>query len=411
MVSSIKKIGCWTICCIMILLASEELLFGQPIQNRRASGRKVIQLPAPSLMGSVSVEEAISRQQSVRGFADKPLSYVQMGQLAWAGLALAVKDVNNRGGNPLEMYFLTAEGLFIYQPGPHSLEQVSPVDLRKQLSTTAGQEAIAQAGCDIIIAGAMKKTPPKPGSKAMKFMPLAAGQAAENIRLQAAALGLGAVLVDEFEARDVERVCRLSGDTAPLLIVSVGFPAEQKSQDKPAMKPAGADKKAVLIVPAINFRDQELLLTQRILTESGIKVVLASSKTGLLKGMIGGTANSEITLDKVQFEDFNAVVFIGGMGAAEYYNNPSALEIARQAAATHKIIAAISTAPAILANAGVLKGVRATGFLSEREQMLKGGAKYTGTSLERDGLIITSSDFTAAAPFAMAIADAIRNTD
>jgi protease I len=392
---------------MLVLLVWGETMFGQPIQNRRASARKVIQLPSPNLMGSVSVEEAISRQQSVRGFTDKPLSYVQIGQLAWAGLALAVKDVNNRGGNPLEMYFLTAEGLFIYQPGPHSLEQVSPVDLRKQLSTTAGQEAIAQAGCDIIIAGAMKKTPPKPGSKAMKFMPLAAGQAAEKIRLQAAALGLGAVLVDEFEARDVERVCRLSADSAPLLIVSVGFPAEQKSQDGSAMKPAGAAGNAVLIVPSVNFRDEEFFGTRRILTEAGIKVVLASSKIGTLQGMSGGIANSEITLDKVQVEDFNAVVFIGGMGAAEYYNNPSALEIARRAAASHKVIAAISTAPAILANAGVLKGVRATGFLSERGQMLKGGAKYTGTSLERDGLIITSSDFSAVTSFARAVVAAI----
>jgi protease I len=391
---------------MLVLLVLGEALFGQPIQNRRASGRKVIQLPAPSLRGSVSVEEAISRQQSVRGFADKPLSYAQMGQLAWAGLALADIDVNNRRGNPLEMYFLTAEGLFSYQPGPHSLEQVSASDLRKQLSTTVGQEAIAQAGCDIII-GAMKKTPPKPGSKAMKFMPLAAGQAAENIQLQATALGLGAVLVDEFEARDVERVCRLSGDSAPLLIVSVGFPAEQKSQDGSAVKPAGAAGNAVLIVPSVNFRDEEFFGTRRILTEAGIKVVLASSKIGTLQGMSGGIANSEIVLDKVRVEDFNAVIFIGGTGAAEYYNNPSALEIARRAAASHKVIAAISTAPTILANAGVLKGVRATGFLSERGQMLKGGAKYTGTSLERDGLVITSSDFSAVTSFARAVAAAI----
>jgi putative intracellular protease/amidase len=55
----------------------------------------------------------------------------------------------------------------------------------------------------------------------------------------------------------------------------------------------------------------------------------------------------------------------------------------------------------------VLKGVRATGYLSERGQMLKGGAKYTGTSLERDGLIITSSDSSATTSFARAIVTAI----
>jgi protease I len=407
MTSSIRKIWYWTICGILILLVGGQTLSGQPQKSRRSGGLKTIQLPEPNLTGSVSVEEAISRQQKVRGLIDKPLSYSQMGQLAWAGMALANIDVNNRSGYPLEMYFLTAEGLSIYQPGQHSLEQVSTTDLRKQLSTSVGREVVAQAGCDIIIAAAMKKTPTKPGSKAMKFMPLEAGQAAENIRLQAAALGLGSVFVDEFETRNVERVCRLSPGIDPLLIVSVGFPAEQKSQEGPTVKPAGAEGSALLIVPSVNFWDQELFLTQRILTESGIKVVLASSKIGSLKGMIGGTANSDITLDKVHVEDFNAVVFIDGMGVADYYNNPSVLEIARQAAAAHRIIAAISKTPAILANAGVLKGVRATGYLSERGQMLKGGAKYTGTSLERDGLIITSSDFSATTSFARAIVTAI----
>jgi protease I len=411
MTGTIRKNWSWTICGIMILLVGGQMLPGQPQKSRRTGGLKMVQLPSPNLKGSVSVEEAISRQQPVLGFTDKPLSFAQIGQLAWAGQTLADNDVNERGGNLLELYILTAEGLFIYRPGQHLLEQVSPADLRKQLSTAAGREVIAQAGCDIIIAAAMKKTPPKPGSKAMKFMPLEAGQAAENIRLQSIAMGLGAVVVSEFEARSVERVCRLSTDSAPLLILSVGFPEGQKSQDEPAVKTAGAAGNCVLIVPSVNFRDEEFFGTQRILTEAGIKVVLASSKVAILQGMSGGIAYPEITLDNVRVEDFNAVIFIGGKGAAEYYNNPSALEIARQAAASHKVIAAISTAPAILANAGVLKGVRATGFLSERGQMLKGGATYTGTSLERDGLIITSSDFSATMSFARAIVAAIANTD
>ena len=245
----------------------------------------------------------------------------------------------------------------------------------------------------------------------MKIMSFEAGQAAENLRLQAVTLGLGTILVNEFETRNVERVCRLSSDSTPLLILGVGFPEEQKSQEGPTMKPAGAEGSAVLIVPAVNFRDEEFFGTQRILTEAGIKVTFASSNIGILHGMSGGIVYSEITLDKVRVGDFEAVVFIGGTGATEYFNDSLALEIVKQAAANHKILAAISTAPAILANAGVLKGVRATSFLSERGIMLKGGATYTGTSLERDGLIITSSDFSATTSFARAIVAAINNTD
>lgn len=110
----------------------------------------------------------------------------------------------------------------------------------------------------------------------------------------------------------------------------------------------------------------------------------------------------------MRVEDFDAVVFVGGPGAAEYYINPAALGIAREAATKRKAIAAISTAPTILATAGVLRGVRATGLITQRETMQRGQAIYTGASVERDGMIITGSDPSVAVPFAQAIARAIQ---
>ena len=89
MTSSTRKIWYWTICGILILLVGSQTLLGQPQKSRRASGLKTIQLPSPSLTGSVSVEEAISKQQQGPGLTDKPLSFEHIGQLAWAGMALA----------------------------------------------------------------------------------------------------------------------------------------------------------------------------------------------------------------------------------------------------------------------------------------------------------------------------------
>ena len=79
------------------------------------------------------------------------------------------------------------------------------------------------------------------------------------------------------------------------------------------------------------------------------------------------------------------------------------LRIVREASARNKVIAAISAAPMILANAGVLRGIRATGLPQQREQMKKAGAQYTGSAVERDGLIITANDSSVAVQFARAI--------
>ncbi|MHC4062693.1 MAG: DJ-1/PfpI family protein, partial [Planctomycetota bacterium] len=72
-----------------------------------------------------------------------------------------------------------------------------------------------------------------------------------------------------------------------------------------------------------------------------------------------------------------------------------------------KVLAAICIAPVVLANAGLLNGVRATSFLSERETLQVAGAEFTGAPVERDGLIITASDPSAANLFGRAIADAL----
>ncbi len=109
------------------------------------------------------------------------------------------------------------------------------------------------------------------------------------------------------------------------------------------------------------------------MNEAGIASVVASSKIGVLQGAFGGIVASEITLDNLKVEDYEAVIFIGGPGAADYFNNPVVLRIVREASARNKVIAAISAAPMILANAGVLRGVRATGLPQQREQMKKTG--------------------------------------
>ena len=106
-------------------------------------------------------------------------------------------------------------------------------------------------------------------------------------------------------------------------------------------------------------------------------------------------------------DDYNAIVFIGGQGAVEYFDNPIALNIAREAAAKRKVLAAICIAPTVLANAGVLTGVRATSFISERDRLVQSGAVYTGAPVERDRFIITASGPLAAVPFGRAIADAL----
>jgi protease I len=167
--------------------------------------------------------------------------------------------------------------------------------------------------------------------------------------------------------------------------------------------------RALLIAATRNFRDEELLFTEEELKRAGIATTIASEKPGKITGMFGATATAEIALADVKVGDYDAVVFIGGSGASAYFNNKRALSIASEASKKGKKVCAICIAPVILANAGVLKGKRATvwngDFIRRLEAM---GATYTGKSVEVDGDIITGNGPEAAREFGRTIAKVLR---
>ena len=161
------------------------------------------------------------------------------------------------------------------------------------------------------------------------------------------------------------------------------------------------------IVGRENFRDEELFETRRVLAAAGVQTFVASTKMGAVRGMLGGVAEATILVNELKVDDYDAVIFIGGAGALEYFENRAAWNIARDAAQKRKIIGAICIAPAILANAGILKGVRVTGFPTERDRLINAGAFYTGVPVERDGFIITGDGPLASVMFGRAIAEAL----
>ena len=166
--------------------------------------------------------------------------------------------------------------------------------------------------------------------------------------------------------------------------------------------------KAVLIIAKEIFRDEELFETQAALGKQGVDTTVASSIVGTCKGKLGGNAESSMLVSDVSADDFDAVVFVGGDGAAEYYDNSHALELARDAFAKGKVVAAICISPRILANAGLLESRTATCYESQADALKKLGANYTGKDVERDGQIVTGSGPHASGQFGNMIAAAIR---
>jgi protease I len=132
-------------------------------------------------------------------------------------------------------------------------------------------------------------------------------------------------------------------------------------------------------------------------------VTTASSKIGELTGRFGLKVKSTLLVEDIEPDDFGALVYIGGSGAAVFFDDYNALKLASDFLKQSKPVASICIAGVILANAGVLKNKKATVFIDGKESLVKGGAIYTGASLEIDGNIITANGPDVAEDFGKAI--------
>ena len=105
--------------------------------------------------------------------------------------------------------------------------------------------------------------------------------------------------------------------------------------------------------------------------------------------------------------DYDAVIFVGGSGASEYWDNPTAHKIANDANNAKKLVGAICIAPVTLAKAGLLANKKATTYSSTVNDIKSAGAKYTGADVERDGNIITATGPAAAQKFGETLVKAL----
>lgn len=186
-------------------------------------------------------------------------------------------------------------------------------------------------------------------------------------------------------------------------LLAIASPAKEADMTKTLQ-----GKKALIIVAAEGFQDREFSPTYELLIKLGATVKIACSRKAPARGKFGLQLQPDLLIAECQAADYDAVVFIGGPGATEYFDNVQAQALARAALANGKILGAICIAPAILARAGVLKGKKATVFPSEEDQLVSQGAQLVKQNVVLDGKIVTAPGPQAAQDFAEALARLLR---
>jgi SagB-type dehydrogenase family enzyme len=190
---------------------------------------EIIKLAKPKKTGSMSLEQAITVRRSRRHFLPKSLTPEQISQLVWAAQGQEpgsrYRTTPSAGATyPLELFVVAEEGLSRYLPAKHSLETLIDEDIRAALASAAwGQEFIQAAPLTLAFAAEFPRTTNRYGKRGVRYVYMEAGHAAQNVHLQAEALGLGSVAVGAFDDAAVSKVLSLPRNLEPLYMVVVGY--------------------------------------------------------------------------------------------------------------------------------------------------------------------------------------------
>lgn len=184
----------------------------------------------------MALDAALQHRRSVREYAPDFLTLSEVSQLLWAAQGITdsqgLRAAPSAGAlYPLETYLVAhdvkglAPGLYRYRPTGHELHLAGELSGREQLAAAAlGQDCVRDAPAVVLITAVYERTTRKYGKRGIRYVHMEAGHAAQNLCLEAVALGLGAVTVGAFEDLRLKALLGLPKDEEPLYLLPVGRP-------------------------------------------------------------------------------------------------------------------------------------------------------------------------------------------
>jgi SagB-type dehydrogenase family enzyme len=209
----------------------------QPPLYKKYPKAKKIKLPKLGYEG-LSLEEALRTRRSIRDYTDKPLLLNALSQLLFSA-----QGVTDRDGDlmlrtapsagalyPIEIYVVVnnvaglEKGIYHYTVPDHELELTQKGDFRRKIIGCAlDQEMAGESDVTFILTAIFQRVTWKYEERGYRYAYMEAGHIGQNIALQAASLGLGAVGIGAFYDDDVNKLIGIDGKSeAALYLYAVG---------------------------------------------------------------------------------------------------------------------------------------------------------------------------------------------
>jgi SagB-type dehydrogenase family enzyme len=194
-----------------------------------------VRLPEARREGAMSLEAALWARRSIRDLKPDALTLADAAQLLWAAQGKNRPDGHRTAPSamavyPLEVYLVAGSveglppGVYRYRSATHDLVLAQAGDRRAELTAAPGRPPgwAASAPLLVVFAGAWDRASRRFGLRTERYTAMEVGLAAQNVYLQAAALGLGTTFMGSYNDSAMTRV--LAADERPMGVMPVGKP-------------------------------------------------------------------------------------------------------------------------------------------------------------------------------------------
>jgi nitroreductase len=188
--------------------------------------QKNISLPEPRMDGGKPLMQALKDRKSTKELSDKKIPQEVLSDLLWAAWGVNRPEDGKRTApsaknkQEIDLYLLTAEGVYVYDATAHQLKQVFAEDHRKK---AGGQAYVGVAPLELVYVADFAKSAGSEQDDRNLYADIATGCIIQNVYLFCASEGLGTVTHVASRGPELSQSLDLREDQRVIMAQSVGY--------------------------------------------------------------------------------------------------------------------------------------------------------------------------------------------
>ena len=191
-----------------------------------AETAKIKDLPPPRATGGKPLIDALKLRRSTREYVDRPLPPQVLSDLLWAAFG-----INRPSGDRtapywrhvmvIDVYAALADGVWLYHPKQHRLEQRLDADIRGQTGT---QDFVASAPLNLIYVAHGERMQDISAEERRLYASVDTGFIGQNVYLFCASEGLASVFRGSVDTKRLAATMQLGDGQFVTFAQTVGYP-------------------------------------------------------------------------------------------------------------------------------------------------------------------------------------------